>query len=112
MLIEVAVGLGPLRSLECSRTLASAMGTAIGFGKPIVLLPFGSLSQRSQIDHVSHAVPRVKPDTWAFGPDGPNSSPPITPRPWRGSALRLATDSRDRMKTLRYILLVYQHTVS
>jgi hypothetical protein len=72
VLIEVAIGFGLLRGAERFRTLAAAMSKAIGIGMPIVLLPFGSLAQRSQIDHVCHVAPQVKPDTWAFGPDGPN----------------------------------------
>jgi hypothetical protein len=67
VLIEVAIGLGPLRRVECFRTLAAAVSKAIGIGMPIVLLPLGSFAQRSQIDHVCHVAPRVKPDTWAFG---------------------------------------------
>jgi hypothetical protein len=87
VLIEVVIGLGALRSLERFRTLAAAVRDAIGIGAPIVLLPLGSLSQRPQIDDVSHGA-SSKPDTWAFGPDGSNLLPPITPRPWR--KIRLA----------------------
>jgi hypothetical protein len=56
VLIEVAIGLGTLRSVARFRTLAAAVSETIGIGTPIVLLPLGSLAQRPQIDDVSHGA--------------------------------------------------------
>jgi len=59
VLFEIAIDFGSPCRIELLPTPGAAVGKAIGLGDKVVQTPPGTLSQRPEIDHVSHVASQL-----------------------------------------------------